>query len=57
MEHEHPNALDMTYAQLMFRAEIARERAELDLENQAFAVRVAGADEKGWRKWLKSLRG
>lgn len=47
----------MTYAQLVFRAEIKLERELAELENQAFAVRVAGADEKGWRKWLKSLRG
>lgn len=57
LERDHPTALDMTPAQLEFRAEIARERVMAELESQALAVRAGGADEKGWKKWLKSLRG
>lgn len=48
--------MDMTLAQVrLYSAAIAKQEKER-LKLMAIAARVGGADEKGWKSWLKSLK-
>lgn len=45
----------MTLAQVRLYSEAVRKVEADNLKAQAIAIRAGMADEKGWKKWLKSF--